>query len=44
MQWDFDKMKFGAIYSERESGDGTDQTFEDGEGTVRNTIGMGDEE
>ena len=43
MQWDFDHMKFGAIYSERESGDSTDQSFEDGEGTVKNTIDMGDD-
>ena len=43
MQWDFDHMKFGAIYSERESGDSTDQNYEDGEGTVKNTIDMGDD-
>lgn len=43
IQWDFDHMKFGAIYSERESGDSTDQNFEDGEGTVKNTIDMGDD-
>lgn len=44
MQWDFDHMKFGAIYAERESGEDT-ASFEDGEGTVKNTFDLdGDEQ
>ena len=42
MQWDFDHMKFGAIFSERESGE--DASFEDGDGTVKGTLDvMGDD-
>ena len=40
IQWDFDHMKFDPIYSERESGDSTEQEYEDGEATVKNTIGV----
>ena len=44
MQWDFDHMKFGTIYAERESGEDT-ASFEDGEGTVKNTFDLeGDEQ
>lgn len=42
IQWDFDHMKFGAIYSERESGE-TDSRFEGGSDTVDNTLDIDDE-